>query len=31
MTLIVDNNDVLDVITLLICVPLHIDIYISLC
>jgi hypothetical protein len=31
MTLVVDNNYVLDVIPLLICVPLDIDIYIPLC
>jgi len=28
---LVDNSYVLDVIPLLICVPLHIDIYIPLC
>jgi hypothetical protein len=31
MALVVDNNDVLDLIPLLICVSLHIDIYILLC
>jgi hypothetical protein len=31
MALVVDNSYVLDVILLLICVPLHIDIYIPLC